>query len=190
MQLTQDLAAARDEANAARERVAQLEQQLAERTQSDSAAQEQLARLTQDTTAARDEASIAHERAAQLEQHVAENEDHRTQHAALQTRNSASEQEVITLQRQISTQAKTYAKDLKQRLDIANEKMVFIDARSTGEVALLRRLSSELERLKPDHELVFREVQQKLIGDKMSQQLAQKGYCYDPFTAVMAKIES
>ena len=55
--------------------------------------------------------------------------------------------------------------------------------------ALLRRLSTELERLKPDHELVFREAQQKVIGEKIAQQLAQKGYRYDPTTAVMSKIE-
>jgi hypothetical protein len=54
----------------------------------------------------------------------------------------------------------------------------------------MRRLAVELERLKPDHELVFREAQQKLIGDKMAQQLAQKGYRYDPATAVMSKIET
>ena len=83
----------------------------------------------------------------------------------------------------------TYAKDVKERLDQANEKILFIDARSTGEVALLRRLSFELERLKPDHELIFREAQKKLIGATMAQQLAQKGYRYDPATAVMSKME-
>ena len=115
-------------------------------------------------------------------------------------------EELASLQRQIAAQAKThtkaynelranaeqwvtYAKDIKQRLDQANEKILFIDARSTGEVALLRRLSFELERLKPDHELVFREAQKKLIGATMTQQLAQKGYQYDPATAVMSKLE-
>jgi hypothetical protein len=60
----------------------------------------------------------------------------------------------------------------------------------TGEVALVRRLSSELERLKPDHELVSRDAQQKLISTTMTQQLAMKGYRYDPTTAVMSKVES
>jgi 3-deoxy-D-manno-octulosonic-acid transferase len=111
------------------------------------------------------------------------------------------------LQRQLSAQAKAHekvlndlrtnaeqwvahARDLKQRLGQAGERLLFVDARSTGEVALVRRLASELERLKPDHELISRDAQQKLIGATMSLQLAQKGYRYDPATALMSKIDS
>jgi chromosome segregation ATPase len=212
--LMQELAALRDEANASGARVAHLEQQLADHATGQTASQEESARLAQDAQTARDEASAAAERARQLEQQLAERESAgdaekeslRQEHLSVQARVAATEEEIGSLQSQISNQAKThakaydelrtnaeqwvtYAKDLKRRLDIATEKMVFIDARSTGEVALLRRLASELERVKPDHELVFREAQQKLIGDKMTQQLAQKGYRYDPATAVMSKIE-
>jgi len=110
------------------------------------------------------------------------------------------------LQRQISAQAKAHekafnelrtiaeqwvahAKDLKGRLGSAQEKLLFIDSRSTGEVALIRKLSSELERLKPDSELISRDTQQKLIGATMAERLSQKGYRYDPATAVMSKVE-
>ena len=64
------------------------------------------------------------------------------------------------------------------------------DPGSTGEVALVRRLASELERLKPDHELISREAQQKLISAAMANQLAQKGYQYEPSTAQISKINS
>ncbi|SAK64427.1 Chromosome partition protein Smc [Caballeronia glebae] len=154
----------------------------------------ELARVSNDVNALRERAEAAEKNATDLAKRLVEKEQ-------------GEESELASLQRQFSAQAKahskaydelranaeqwvTYAKDLRQRLDVSNEKILFIDARSTGEVALMRRLAVELERLKPDHELVFREAQQKLIGDKMAQQLAQKGYRYDPATAVMSKIES
>ncbi|BCQ27343.1 DNA-binding protein (plasmid) [Caballeronia sp. NK8] len=154
----------------------------------------ELARVSNDVNALRERAESAEKNATDLAKRLVEKEQ-------------GEESELASLQRQVSAQAKshskaydelranaeqwvTYAKDLRQRLDVANEKILFIDARSTGEVALMRRLAVELERMKPDHELVLREAQQKLIGDKMAQQLAQKGYRYDPATAVMSKIES
>ncbi|WP_250474791.1 DNA-binding protein [Caballeronia sp. GAFFF1] len=183
-------------------------------TQEKHVAQSELARVTQEAAAAVARADEAQQHAASLTQQLAEREkseaamrdELRDHKIALQTAGAAKEEEIAALQRRISAQAQThskaydelrgnaeqwvtYARDLKQRLDVANEKILFIDARSTGEVALLRRLSTELERLKPDHELVFREAQQKVIGEKIAQQLAQKGYRYDPTTAVMSKIE-
>ena len=115
--------------------------------------------------------------------------------------------EIASLRRQMSSQAKAHekayselrtlaeqwiahAKELKQRLSATNQKVTFLDARSAAEVALLRRLSSELERLKPDHDLVSRDAQQKLISAALAERLEQKGYRYDPATAVMSKIEA
>lgn len=115
--------------------------------------------------------------------------------------------EIASLRRQMSTQAKAHekayselhtlaeqwvahAKELKQRLSATNQKVTFLDARSAAEVALLRRLSSELERLKPDHDLVSRDAQQKLISATLAERLEQKGYRYDPATAVISKIEA
>jgi chromosome segregation ATPase len=162
-----------------------------------------LARLSQDASAARDRAEAAEQQVAQLEQRLAAQAEAIAQQA--RTDGAESAEEIAALQRQISAQAKAHAKalselrgtaeqwvahakDLKQRLGLASERILFIDARSTGEVALVRRLSSELERLKPDHELIARETQQKLISSTMSHQLAQKGYRYDPATAVMSKV--
>lgn len=194
-------AARGEEASAQRDQVSRLNGELVEAraqvsrvTEEKAAESAELTRVSNEVNGMRERAEAAEKNATDLAKRLVEKEQ-------------SEESELASLQRQISTQAKanskaydelrgnaeqwvTYAKDLRQRLDVANEKILFIDARSTGEVALMRRLAVELERLKPDHELVFREAQQKLIGDKMSQQLAQKGYRYDPATAVMSKIDA
>jgi chromosome segregation ATPase len=182
-------------------------------TEAKAAASAELARVSQDASAAKERADTAERYAAQLAQRLAElaeaaaQEGQRGQHPAIRADEPESAEEVAALQRQMSAQAKVHekalndlrtnaeqwvahARDLKQRLGQAGERILFIDARSTGEVALVRRLASELERLKPDHELISRDAQQKLIGATMGLQLAQKGYRYDPATAVMSKIDS
>ncbi|MEC5406397.1 DNA-binding protein [Paraburkholderia sp. MPAMCS5] len=125
----------------------------------------------------------------------------------IESREAVMADELASLRRQIATQARTHeksygelrtlaeqwiahAKELKQRLSATNQKVTFLDARSAAEVALLRRLSSELERLKPDHDLISRDAQQKLISATLAERLEQKGYRYDPATAVMSKIEA
>jgi chromosome segregation ATPase len=169
------------------------------------AAIDEAVRVAQETAAATERADAAEQRAIGLEQRLAELNAARIQE--VQRDESAKVDEVAALRRQLSADAKAHekafnelralaeqwvahAKDLKQRLGSANEKILFVDARSTGEVALLRRLSAELERLKPDHELASRDAQQKLIGATMAERLAQKGYRYDPATAVISKVES
>ncbi|WP_336599715.1 hypothetical protein [Paraburkholderia bengalensis] len=166
----------------------------------------ELARATQDALAAKARADEAERRAQELSESLAQRASAHASSKEGQPDATDVAEEIAAMQRQLAAQSKahtkayndlranaeqwvTYAKDIKQRLDQANEKILFIDARSTGEAALLRRLSFELERLKPDHELVFREAQKKLIGATMAQQLAQKGYKYDPATAVMSKEE-
>jgi chromosome segregation ATPase len=169
------------------------------------AAIDEAARVAQEASTARERADAAEQRAIGLEQRLAELNDARIKE--VQRGESARADDVAVLQRQLSAEAKAHekafnelralaeqwvehAKDLKQRLGSANERILFVDARSTGEVALLRRLSSELERLKPDHDLASRDAQQKLIGETMAERLAQKGYRYDPATAVISKVES
>jgi DNA repair exonuclease SbcCD ATPase subunit len=179
-------------------------------TEAKTATSAELDRLSQDAFAARDRADTAERHAAQLEQRLTEQADAAAKDSLrslqLGVRADQTANEVAALQRQISAEAQAHAKalsdlrataeqwvahakELKQRLGQAGEKILFIDARSTGEVVLVRRLSSELERLKPDHELISRDAQQKLIGATMAQQLAQKGYRYDPSTAVMSKVD-
>lgn len=183
-------------------------------TEAQTAASAELARVSRDASAARDRADAAEQHAAQLEQRLAgrarddaARDTSHDQQPDMEATGTASANEIAGLQRQISLQARAHeraydelrataeqwvvhAKEIKQRLDLANEKILFIDARSAGEVALLRKLSLELERFKPDHELVFRDAQKKLIDAAIVQQLARQGYRYDPATAVMSKVES
>jgi chromosome segregation ATPase len=179
----------------------------------DAAAHAELTRVAQEAVAARERADAAELHAAELEHRLAKQEHADaalksafSREVEIRATGGANADDVVALQRQVTAQAKahekaygdlrikaeqwvSHAKDLKQRLELANEKILFIDARSIGEVALMRKLSFELERLKPDHELVFREAQQRLIGEKMAQHLAQRGYRYDPATAVISKVK-
>ncbi|WP_144137693.1 DNA-binding protein [Paraburkholderia sp. BCC1884] len=208
---TGDASAQLDELRRLTAELQEAQQRVSVATEAKTATSAELDRVSQEMSAARQRAELAEQRAAKLEQRVAAlseavaKAEQRGQHPASAPVESENAEVIAALQRQIAAQAKshakaldevrtnveqwvTHAKDLKQRLGVAGEKILFIDARSTGEVALVRRLASELERLKPDHELVARETQQKLIGATMNQQLAQKGYRYDPSTAVMSKI--
>ncbi|MFP3566218.1 DNA-binding protein [Paraburkholderia sp. SIMBA_030] len=207
-----ELEAAREQIGAMTEAKAVVSAELAQVSHDASVASAELARVSQDASAAKERAEAAEQHAATLEQRLVEVERARAEEArrslqlANQAGKSATAEEVAELQRQISAQAKAHekafnelrtiaeqwvahAKDLKERLGSANEKLLFIDSRSTGEVALIRKLSSELERLKPDSELISRDTQQKLIGATMAERLSQKGYRYDPATAVMSKVE-
>ncbi|MGF6724679.1 chromosome segregation ATPase [Paraburkholderia sp. GAS41] len=203
----------RDELQRISQQLDATREQLGTLNDAKAAASAELTRVSQDASAAKERADAAERYAAQLAQRLAELAEAAAQdaqggpHPGARADDSESAEEVAVLQRQLSAQTKAHekalndlrsnaeqwvvhARDLKQRLGQAGERMLFVDARSTGEVALVRRLASELERLKPDHELISRDAQQKLIAATMSQQLAQKGYQYDPATAVMSKIDS
>ncbi|RDK02730.1 chromosome partitioning protein ParA [Paraburkholderia lacunae] len=202
----------RDELQGVARQLEEAREQVSTMTAAKTAAIAELAQVWQDASAAKERADAAEQRAETLALRVAEVEKARAEEArrslqlANQAGESASAEKVAELQRQISAQAKAHekafnelraiaeqwvahAKDLKERLGSANEKLLFIDSRSTGEVALIRKLSSELERLKPDSELISRDAQQKLIGATMAERLSQKGYRYDPTTAAMSKVE-
>ena len=201
-----------DELRRITEELDETRKQVSALSEAKTATSAELDRLSQDAFAAKERADAAERHATQLEQCLAEQaeanatDSQRGRSTGTPAEGTEGAEDVGALQRQISAQAKAHtkalselrtnaeqwvahAKELRQRLGQASEKILFIDARSTGEVALVRRLSSELERLKPDHELISREVQQRLIGTTMAQQLAQKGYRYDPSTAVMSKVE-
>ncbi|CAB3696071.1 DNA-binding protein [Paraburkholderia rhynchosiae] len=202
-------------------------EQLATMSEANAAATAETTRLAHDASSAARRAEAAEQRVTELEHKLAERESaHAQRLERVQQQGTASDSsspdkpfpeteskeavmadELASLRRQISSQAKTHekayselralaeqwvahAKELKQRLSMTNQKVTFLEARSAAEVALLRRLSSELERLKPDHDLISRDAQQKLISAALAERLEQKGYRYDPATAVMSKIEA
>jgi chromosome segregation ATPase len=179
--LAQDASAATSRAQAAEQRVAELERQLAEleaaHAQRLEHAQQQGA-SPEGMSADQDEskeAVMADEIASLRRQMTSQAKAHEKAYGELRT---------------LAEQWIAHAKELKQRLSATNQKVTFLDARSAAEVALLRRLSAELERLKPDHDLISRDAQQKFISATLAERLEQKGYRYDPATAVMSKIEA
>ncbi|WP_025597642.1 DNA-binding protein [Burkholderia sp. WSM2230] len=217
-----EAAAQRAELERVRQELAAAREQLTSMSEANAAATAETTRLAQDVSAAASRAETAEQRVTELERQLAELEStHAQRLAQVQQENAATDtaspeheskeaamaEELASLRRQMTSQAKAHekaygelrtlaeqwiahAKELKQRLGATNQKVTFLDARSAAEVALLRRLSSELERLKPDHDLVSRDAQQKLISATLAERLEQKGYRYDPATAVMSKIEA
>ncbi|MDR6469878.1 chromosome segregation ATPase [Paraburkholderia graminis] len=211
-----EAAAQRAEVERVQHELAAARDQLAAMSEANAAATAETTRLAQDASAATSRAQAAEQRVAELERQLAELE---TAHAQQQgtspeglsaddeSKEAVMADEIASLRRQMTSQAKAHekayaelrtlaeqwiahAKELKQRLSATNQKVTFLDARSAAEVALLRRLSSELERLKPDHDLISRDAQQKFISATLAERLEQKGYRYDPATAVMSKIEA
>jgi len=211
-----EAAAQRAEVERVQHELAAARDQLAAMSEANAAATAETTRLAQDASAATSRAQAAEQRVAELERQLAELEKaHAQQQGASPEGLSADDEskeavmadEIASLRRQMTSQAKAHekayaelrtlaeqwiahAKELKQRLSATNQKVTFLDARSAAEVALLRRLSSELERLKPDHDLISRDAQQKFISATLAERLEQKGYRYDPATAVMSKIEA
>ncbi|MDR6476116.1 chromosome segregation ATPase [Burkholderia sp. OAS925] len=211
-----EAAAQRAEVERVQHELAAARGQLAAMSEANAAATAETTRLAQDASAATSRAQAAEQRVAELERQLAELETaHAQQQGASPEGLSADDEskeavmadEIASLRRQMTSQAKAHekayaelrtlaeqwiahAKELKQRLSATNQKVTFLDARSAAEVALLRRLSSELERLKPDHDLISRDAQQKFISATLAERLEQKGYRYDPATAVMSKIEA
>ncbi|MDR6206578.1 DNA-binding protein [Paraburkholderia graminis] len=211
-----EAAAQRAEVERVQHELAAAREQLAAMSEANAAATAETTRLAQDASAATSRAQAAEQRVAELARQLAELETaHAQQQGASPEGLSADDEskeavmadEIASLRRQMTSQAKAHekayaelrtlaeqwiahAKELKQRLSATNQKVTFLDARSAAEVALLRRLSSELERLKPDHDLISRDAQQKFISATLAERLEQKGYRYDPATAVMSKIEA
>ncbi|MFT4067892.1 DNA-binding protein [Paraburkholderia sp.] len=83
-----------------------------------------------------------------------------------------------------------YANGLKQQLTQANEKMIVVLARGAGEASLSRRLSAELSYVKPEHELLRKEIQQQVIVETISAHLEKQGYRYDEKTGVVSKLNT
>ena len=188
--------------SAAIQRAEAAEQQLAAAETAQAATTDEAAQAAQHLSAALQRTQAAEQQVTELKQRLAELSA--AHHEETQRGESTKADEFASLQRQLTTQAKAHekafnelhalaeqwvahAKDLKERLGVSNERIVFIDARSMGEVALIRRLATELERFKPDHELISRDAQQKLISSTMGERLSQKGYQYDPATAAISR---
>lgn len=81
-----------------------------------------------------------------------------------------------------------YANGLKQQLVQANEKSIVALARGAGEASLSRRLATELGSVVPEHELLRKDTQQRVILDTITSQLEQQGFSYDAKTGAVTKL--
>ncbi|EEA04254.1 conserved hypothetical protein [Burkholderia sp. H160] len=83
-----------------------------------------------------------------------------------------------------------YSNALKQQLTQANEKMMVVLARGAGEASLSRRLTADLGQLKPEHELLRKEIQQQVIVETINAHLEKQGYRYDEQTGAVSKLNT
>jgi hypothetical protein len=203
-------AAQRDEATGARaERDAvalelqDAQTQLASLSEARSTDASEIARLSAGLSDAEDRANAAQQRAAELaESAMAPGEQVEGAEAAPTA--AVDPQALDALKAEISREAEAhaaamsearenmkkwseYANGLKQQLAQANEKMIVVLARGAGEASLSRRLAAELGQIKPEHELLRKDLQQQLIVEAISAQLEQQGYRYDAKTGVVSK---
>jgi predicted nucleic acid-binding Zn-ribbon protein len=162
----------------------------------------EIARLSANLYEAEERAGAAQQRATELAATVAAAES-----ATVATSASAAAEALEALKAQVARDAEShaaaiaearenmkrwsdYANGLKQQLGQANEKLIVVHARTAGEAALSRRLTAELTTVQPEHELLRKENQQRVIVEAISAQLEQQGYQYDAKTGVVTKMNT
>jgi DNA repair exonuclease SbcCD ATPase subunit len=180
--------------------------QLASLTDERDAGASEIARLSASLSEAEERANAAQQRAAELAESAAASEQTTGADGVMPVA-GVDPQEVEALKAQLAREAEShataigearenmkkwsdYANGLKQQLAQANEKMIVVHARGAGEASLSRRLAAELGTIKPEHELLRKDVQQRLIVEAISAQLEQQGYHYDTKTGVVSKLNT
>lgn len=201
----EEAAGVQAERDAAAHELQTAQAQLASLTEERSADASEIARLSTSLSEAEERANAAQQRAAELAESALASEDVESADAASPA--GADPQELEALKAQISREAEShaaaiaearehmkkwseYANGLKQQLAQANEKMIVVHARGAGEASLSRRLAAELGSINPEHELLRKDVQQRLIVEAISAQLEQQGYHYDTRTGVVSKLST
>jgi chromosome segregation ATPase len=199
----EEATAARAELDAATVELQEAQAQLASLTEARNADASEIARLSASLSEAEERANAAQQHVAELAERataVSEKPEGTDQASPV----GVDTQEFEALKLQISREADAhaaamsearenmkkwseYAKGLKQQLAQANEKMIVVHARGAGEASLSRRLAAELSQLKPEHELLRKDLQQEVIVESISSQLEQQGYSYDAKTGVVSK---
>ncbi|MEK6292226.1 MAG: hypothetical protein V4793_12720, partial [Paraburkholderia tropica] len=196
----------------AQERAAELSQ-LAENAAAEAAANAEAIAKAEQAVKDAQEAHEALQAQAQAQAEEAQAEEAQAAASAPQEAPQAAQQDTAaiealeTLKAQFTQEAQThaaaineardnlkkwadYANGLKQQLIQSNEQMMLIHARGVGEASLSRRLAGELSQLKPDHELLRKEFQQRVIVEAISAQLEAQGYRYDASTAAVTKLNA
>jgi hypothetical protein len=195
----EEVAGAQAERDAAAQELQTAQAQLAGLTDERNADASEIARLSANLYEAEERAGAAQQRATELAAlaaagAAAEGADTASADAealealkAQVSRDTEAHAAAINEARENMKRWSDYANGLKQQLAQANEKLIVVHARTAGESALSRRLVTELTTAQPEHELVRKENQQRVIVEAMSAQLEQQGYQYDAKTGVVSK---
>ncbi|MBB5510091.1 DNA-binding protein [Paraburkholderia atlantica] len=165
----------------------------------------EIARLSASLSEAQQRADAEQQRAAELAESAAASEQVEDVESASPA--GVDSQELEALKAQMSRDAEAhaaaiaearetvrkwsdYSNALKQQLTQANEKMVVVLARGAGEATLSRRLTAELSQVKPEHELLRKEIQQQVIVETITAHLEKQGYRYDEQTGAVSKLNA
>ncbi|MBC8722881.1 ATPase [Paraburkholderia sp. 31.1] len=178
------IASLTDERDAGASEIARLSASLSEAQARADAEQQRAAELA--------ESSVASENVAGLESASPVTADSQQLEAlkAQMTRDADAHAAAIAEARETVRKWSDYSNALKQQLAQANEKMVVVLARGAGEATLSRRLAAELGQIKPEHELLRKEIQQQVLVETISAQLEKQGYRYDEKTGAVSKLNT
>ncbi|MGF6786223.1 DNA-binding protein [Paraburkholderia sp. 35.1] len=201
----EEVAGAQAERNAAALELQNVQTQIASLTDERDAGTSEIARLSASLSEAQERADAEQQRAAELAESAVASENvaglesaspvtaDSEQLEALKaqmTRDADAHAAAIAEARETVRKWSDYSNALKQQLAQANEKMVVVLARGAGEATLSRRLAAELAQLKPEHELLRKEIQQQVLVETISAQLEKQGYRYDEKTGAVSKLNT
>ncbi|MEX3636539.1 DNA-binding protein [Paraburkholderia sp. BR14320] len=201
----EEIAGAQAERDAAALELQNAQTQIATLSDERDADASEIARLSASLSEAQERADAEPQRAAELAESAAASEKAEDVESASSA--GVDSQEFEALKAQMSRDAEAhaaaiaearetvrkwsdYSNALKQQLTQANEKMVVVLARGAGEATLSRRLSAELSQVKPEHELLRKEIQQQVIVETITAHLEKQGYRYDEQTGAVSKLNT
>jgi hypothetical protein len=201
----EEAAGAHAERDAATLELQNAQAQLASLADERTADASEIARLSGSLSEAQERASAAEQRAAELAESAesaiaGEKPEGADQASPAGVDPQAHEELKAQLSREAETHAAVvaearenlkkwsdYANGLRQQLVQANENIMVALARSAGEASLGRRLAAELSTVSPEHEVLRKDFQQRLVVEAINAQLEQQGYYYDATTGVVSK---
>ncbi|MBC8739567.1 ATPase [Paraburkholderia sp. UCT31] len=201
----EEVAGAQAERNAAALELQNVQTQIAGLTDERDAGASEIARLSASLSEAQERADAEQQRAAELAESAVASEnvagpesaspvtaDSQQLEAlkAQMTRDADAHAAAIAEARETVRKWSDYSNALKQQLAQANEKMVVVLARGAGEATLSRRLAAELGQIKPEHELLRKEIQQQVVVETINAHLEKQGYRYDEKTGLVSKLNT
>ncbi|NUY34563.1 ATPase [Paraburkholderia sp. JPY303] len=201
----EEVAGAQAERDAAALELQNAQTQIASLTDERDADASEIARLSASLSEAQQRADAEQQRAAELAESAAASEQVEDLESASPAAVDSHELEALKAQMSRDAEAHAaaiaearetvrkwsdYSNALKQQLTQANEKMVVVLARGAGEATLSRRLTAELSQVKPEHELLRKEIQQQVIVETITAHLEKQGYRYDEQTGAVSKLNA